>query len=134
MPTADESPRPRVRLLSERPSVSRLTPTPDATSTSPAQASDESSAPSPSLPDPSLRTADPSLRLSRADFLQQMTATLMAIAAVLASRLLSMLALCGSFALSYQAIQTQSLTSLMVATSFSILVVLPLTWLAWQKG
>src|SRR6516165_4786631 len=140
MPTESESPRPRVRLLSERPIGSRPSSTSVGLDT-PSQghaatATDLNTRPEP--PDTAIAlagiTAAPSSTRSRPDYLSQMIPVLMAIAAVVAARLLLMLALCASFVLSFLAIRTGSTTSLIAATSFSVLVVIPLVWLAWQKG
>jgi hypothetical protein len=95
------------------------------------------------LPLPPLPTNSPteipitegiSSKPSSRDFLEQMTAMLMAIAAVVAARILLLLALVGSFALAYQAMTQSTLTNLIVTVTFNVTVVLPLVWLAWQKG
>ena len=125
-------------MLSERPIDSRTFQEP-RTEPDPSYGSDETSAPKETHPgerEGAETTAVPRSRSLSPDFLAQMTATLMAIAAIVASRVLLFVALAGSFVLTYLAISqpTQSLTSLVATVSFDVLVVIPLALLAWQKG
>ena len=85
-------------------------------------------------PTSTLPTAGPSLRRSSPDYLTQMSTVLMSIAAVVAARLLLLLALIGSFVLTFLAIWAESWTSLGATMSFDVLVVLPLAALAYAKG
>ena len=67
-------------------------------------------------------------------FLEQMTATLTAIAAVLAARLLLLLASMGAFMLAYLAMQNPDGYRLAATVIYNLGVVAPITWLYYSKG
>jgi hypothetical protein len=114
-----------VRLLSERVAVAA-----NGGETTPTTSSLPAVEMPPSIPPTEAKPSTP----SRPEFLAQMTAVLMGIAAVAAARVLLLLALTGSFFLTWQAMTQSTLMSLAAMTSFNVLVVLPLCWLAYQKG
>ena len=110
--TNPASERPKVRLIS-----ARELPAGDA----------------PQNPPPS-STAASSSTVSSSAFLQQMTATMSAIAMVLAARFLLLLSATGAFILACLAMQSPDVFRLAINVVYDIGVVAPVTWLYLQKG
>jgi len=67
-------------------------------------------------------------------YLEQMLATLSAIAMMLAARFILMMSAIGSFTLAYLAIQQATTMTLIAAGTFDVLVVIPLVALYWHRG
>ena len=67
-------------------------------------------------------------------FLEQMTAVLTAIAAVLAARFLLLLAALGAFTLALLTVGNPDAMKLAVNVAFDLLVLIPVTYLYLQKG
>ena len=111
--TSPDSPRPRVRLIGQRPSHS---------------------SPEAAPPELSPRTVAPSSPPSNPAFLIEMIAVLQAIAMLLAARLLLLLAVLGAFSLALLAHWSPHPMSLWLNIAYDVLVVIPLGGLYWQRG
>ena len=81
--------------------------------------------PAPSAPSPST----PSVRSDSAAL-----GAFMAIASVLAARLLLLLGAVGAFVLAWVAAHSESWSPLYVLIAYGVLVVGPLAWLDWHRG
>ena len=78
---------------------------------------------------PSPLPSSPDLPRSDPVFLQQVTAVLTAVAAILATRLLLLLASVGSFVLAYRALSEPNWLKLAVCVVYNVGVILPIAFL-----
>ena len=67
-------------------------------------------------------------------FLQQMLASLTAIATLLSARFLLLIAGIGAFVLHFLAVQNPDTMKLLTAVGYDLLVFMPLTWLYATRG
>ena len=102
---------------------------------------DSASAPvtsSPTATDDGPRTSTtgtaPASQTSSPAFLEQMLAAMTTIAMMLAARMILFLATVGAFTLTYLAINQGTMTALIAAGTYDVLVVCPMVWLYLQRG
>lgn len=114
---------PRVRLLREEAEFETIRPAPDGSDSSAPRAS----------PAPMARAASSS-RSSNGAFLQAMTGTMAAIAQVLATRLLLMLAGAGAFLLAWETVKQPEMGKLIACGIYDGVVFLPTVWLYATRG
>ena len=123
MPSESGSAHPRLTLLGER-EIS--------TSTSPAAG--VSALPSSGEMPPTSRATAPASRIFAPEFLEQMTAVLMSIAATVAARLLLLMALLGAFTLALLTVTSPTTLTLAANAIYDCLVFLPLVILYLRRG
>jgi len=76
----------------------------------------------------------PASQTSSPAFLEQMLAAMTTIAMMLAARMILFLATVGAFTLTYLAINQGTMTALIAAGTYDVLVVCPMVWLYLQRG